>query len=75
MRRTDPTMPETETTEEFPIPEGAQAVRMQVGDNDLRVVGWVMPERGTIGELLRHIADETDAIEQEWEDATPDPAR
>jgi hypothetical protein len=45
---------------------------MKVGNKPMRVVGWVMPTRGAMGELLRAIADETDAIEEEWDAATPE---
>lgn len=54
------------------VPPGSQAVVMKVGNKPMRVVGWVMPTRGAMGELLRAIADETDAIEEEWDAATPE---
>lgn len=54
------------------IPEGAREVGLRVGDDEEVIIGWVMPERGTIPALLHSVASEVEAIEEEWDAATPE---
>jgi hypothetical protein len=57
--------------QDFPIPDDAMAIRIQVGTMPLTVVGWI-----TSGEalpfLLRSVADANEAALKEWTDATPE---
>ncbi len=56
--------------QDFPVPDDAMAVRMQVGDMPLTVVGWITaPE--SLPFLLRSVANEHEKIMEEWNAATP----
>ena len=43
---------------------------MRVGDQPEVIVGWVLPEPGTVQELLRAVAAEMDEIERERAEET-----
>lgn len=45
-------------------------VKIQVGDQPLRTVGWVTEGQGTLADLLRAVADELEAPDEEPRDWT-----
>lgn len=47
--------------QDFPIPVDAMAVRMQVGDLPVTIVGWITDGSALPG-LLRNVADEAERI-------------
>lgn len=57
--------------QDFPIPENAIAVRVQVGSMPLTVVGWIS-DPNSLPYLLRSVADANAEALEEWNAATPD---
>jgi hypothetical protein len=47
--------------QEFVVPEGTMAVRMQVGDLPVTIVGWISGSESLPG-LLRDVSDELERI-------------
>lgn len=64
---------ELRLVQEVDVPEGALAVRMQVGDLPVTIIGWIAGAEA-LPDLLRNVAAETEGIMRDSAEAAGDNA-